>query len=57
METEDNVEVTCIVFAKQRIFAAGWNKKVTVYVDGVDNEVKESGQGGHKGVTGTEKKA
>jgi len=38
METEDNVEVTCIVFAKQCIFAAGWNKKVTVYVDGVDNE-------------------
>ena len=40
METDDNVEVTCIVFAKECIFAAGWNKKVTVYVDGVDNEVK-----------------
>ena len=40
METDDDVEVTCIVFAKECIFAAGWNKKVTVYVDGVDNEVR-----------------
>ncbi|XP_022093005.1 WD repeat-containing protein on Y chromosome-like isoform X2 [Acanthaster planci] len=38
LETFDNMEVTGIICPKQRIITAGWNRRVTSYIDSDDDE-------------------
>ncbi|XP_071485402.1 WD repeat-containing protein on Y chromosome-like [Diadema antillarum] len=38
LEVFDNLEVTGIVCPKQRIVTAGWNKRITSYIDSDDDE-------------------